>query len=381
MAPRYRCLRPHQWGIWDAWPQGLAANIDLDPYAVGVVHEDLSQINFRSCSGAVVKSALVQRRAQTGEVAACKGNMVEGATALKALVSVDEVQVDHSGFTEEEPRARKIKVGTFVGPVLQSKDALVERDRFLRFTRIDVDVIKSVDCHPTIVDHYSAATHYEETPMKLGLSVDEVLHTTRAVRKRLDFDKPVEREVLLECLDAAVQSPTGSNSQAWQWMIVTDPEKRAALAALYKQGFEIYANMEGNAETAYKGDDELRQAQQERVNTSAHYLAEHFEKVPAMLIPCIPRLPEGMPEFASASVYGSILPGVWSFMLAARERGLGTAWTTIHLMFEEQAAEILGIPYAEMHQCALITIGYSLGTDFKPAKRPPLDTVLHWDSW
>jgi len=216
--------------------------------------------------------------------------------------------------------------------------------------------------------------------MKLGLSVDEVLSTTRAVRKRMDFDKPVEREVLLECMDAAVQSPTGSNSQAWQWLIVTDPEKRAALAGLYKQGWEIYANMEGNAATAYKGDDAEREAQQARVTSSAEYLAENFEKVPAMLIPCIPKLPDGAPSMAQASVYGSILPGVWSFMLAARERGLGTAWTTIHMMFEDQAAEILGIP-DDMQQCALVTIGYSKGTDFKPAKRPPLDTVVHWDTW
>ena len=216
---------------------------------------------------------------------------------------------------------------------------------------------------------------------KLGLSVDEVLHTTRAVRKRMDFDRPVEREVINECLEAAVQSPTGSNAQAWQWVVVTDADKRAALADLYKQGWQVYANMDGNAATAYKGDDADRLAQQERVTGSAEYLAENFEKVPVMLIPCIPRLPEGMPEFVNASVFGSILPGVWSFMLAARERALGTAWTTIHLMFEEQAAEIVGIPYAEMQQCALITVGYSKGTDFKPAKRPPLETVVHWESW
>lgn len=217
--------------------------------------------------------------------------------------------------------------------------------------------------------------------MKLGLTVDEVLHTTRAVRKRMDFDRPVEKELLQECLDAAVQSPTGSNSQAWQWVVVTDADKRAALADLYKQGWEIYANMEGNAATAYKGDDPAREAQQARVTSSAEYLAENFEKVPAMLIPCHPRLPAGMPDMAHASVYGSILPGVWSFMLAARERALGTAWTTIHLMFEEQAAEIIGIPFAEMQQCALVTVGYSLGTDFKPAKRPPMETVVHWDTW
>jgi|TARA_B100001094_G_scaffold173338_1_gene167638 nitroreductase len=217
--------------------------------------------------------------------------------------------------------------------------------------------------------------------MKLNLSVDEVLATTRAVRKRLDFDKPVEPEIIKECLEAAIQSPTGSNSQSWQWLVVTDPDQRAALAALYKQGWELYTQMEGNVETAYKGVDEDRVSQQSRVLNSATYLAENFEKVPVMMIPILPGRFEGLPSMASAAMLGSILPGAWSFMLAARERGLGTAWTTIHLMFEEQAAEVLGIDYQSYTQCALITCGYSKGTDFKPAKRPPLETVLHWDRW
>tara|TARA_B100000085_G_scaffold78963_1_gene71033 strand:- start:176 stop:844 length:669 start_codon:yes stop_codon:yes gene_type:complete len=217
--------------------------------------------------------------------------------------------------------------------------------------------------------------------MKLNLSVDEVLATTRAVRKRLDFEKPVEPEIIKECLEAAIQSPTGSNAQSWQWLVVTDPEQRAALADLYKQGWDLYAQMEGNVQTAYKGGDEERIAQQNRVQSSAAYLAENFEKVPVMMIPILPGRYEGLPSVASAAMLGSILPGAWSFMLAARERGLGTAWTTIHLMFEEQAAEVLGIDYQSYTQCALITCGYSKGTDFKPAKRPPLETVLHWDRW
>ena len=217
--------------------------------------------------------------------------------------------------------------------------------------------------------------------MKLNLSVDEVLATTRAVRKRLDFEKPVEPEIIKECLEAAIQSPTGSNSQSWQWLVVTDTEQRAALAGLYKQGWELYSQMEGNVQTAYKGDEDARIAQQNRVQDSAAYLAENFEKVPVMMIPILPGRFEGLPSVASAAMLGSILPGAWSFMLAARERGLGTAWTTIHLMFEEQAAEVLGIDYQSYTQCALITCGYSKGTDFKPAKRPPLETVLHWDRW
>lgn len=216
---------------------------------------------------------------------------------------------------------------------------------------------------------------------KLGLSVDEVLHTTRAVRKRIDFDRPVERDVINECLESAVQSPSGSNSQTWRWLVVTDQAKRTALGDLYRQGWEIYKDMDGNAATAYKGHDTTRLAQQDRVQDSAAYLAEHFHRVPAMLIPCLPVRLEGLPPMATTSLLGSILPGAWSFMLAARERGLGTAWTTIHLMFEEQAAEVLEIPFAEVQQCALITVGYSKGTNFKPAKRPPLDTVVHWDTW
>ena len=217
--------------------------------------------------------------------------------------------------------------------------------------------------------------------MKLNLSVDEVLATTRAVRKRLDFDKPVEPEVIKECLEAALQSPTGSNSQSWQWLVVTDSDQRAALAKLYQQGWELYTQMEGNVQTAYKGVDEDRISQQSRVLDSATYLAQNFEKVPVMMIPILPGRFEGLPSMASAAMLGSILPGAWSFMLAARERGLGTAWTTIHLMFEEQAAEVLGIDYQSYTQCALITCGYSKGTNFKPAKRPPLETVLHWDRW
>ena len=216
--------------------------------------------------------------------------------------------------------------------------------------------------------------------MKLNLSVDEVLSTTRAVRKRLDFDKPVEPEVIKECLEAAIQSPTGSNMQGWQWMVVTDADKRAALADLYRQGWDMYVNMDA-AVGNLQFEDAGRQAQQDRVTSSAEYLAQNFEKVPVMMIPLFPGRLDGLPAMASAAMLGSILPGAWSFMLAARERGLGTAWTTIHLFFEQQAAEILGIDHEQYTQCALITCGYSKGTDFKPAKRPPIETVLHWDGW
>lgn len=216
---------------------------------------------------------------------------------------------------------------------------------------------------------------------RLNLSANEVLSTTRAVRKRIDFDRPVEDEVLRECLELALQSPTGSNAQSWQWVVVTDAEKKRALGELYARAFEMYKGFDGNAANAYTGPDTTRIAQQGRVMDSAQYLADRMGEVPAMLIPCLPVRMDGAPNIMAASLYGSILPGVWSFMLAARERGLGTSWTTLHLLHEEEAARILDIPFAEVTQVALIAVGYTKGTDFKPARREPLDTVLHWNSW
>jgi nitroreductase len=235
-----------------------------------------------------------------------------------------------------------------------------------------------------VVEHGQILAQVRKTPAMptLNLSVDEVLRTTRAVRKRLDFERPVEESVLRECLELAIQAPTGSNAQSWQFVVVTDSDKKKALGEIYRRAWGVYETMDGiNARTYYKGPNESRVAQHGRVMDSAAHLAERMGEVPAMLIPCITAKLDGGPNIMGASQYGSVLPAVWSFMLAARERGLGTAWTSLHLMFEEEAAGVLGIPFAEVSQLALITIGYSQGTDFKPAKREPLDTVLHWNSW
>jgi len=215
--------------------------------------------------------------------------------------------------------------------------------------------------------------------MHLNLTADEVLSTTRAVRKRLDFDRPVEREVVMECLELAVQAPTGSNTQGWHWIFVTDAEKKRALADIYAENFAFYRQI-AQSNTFEEGD--LRAEQRDRVTSSAEYLVENFHRAPVLMVPCITGALDGVPAFASASVWGSLLPAVWSFMLAARERGLGTAWTTIHLMRggDKKAAEILGIPDG-ISQAGLFPIAYTIGTDFKPAKRLPLDPITHWDTW
>jgi nitroreductase len=214
---------------------------------------------------------------------------------------------------------------------------------------------------------------------KLNLSADEVLLTTRSVRKRLDFDRPVERSVVEECLEIALQAPTGSNSQGWHWVIVEDPAKKKAIADVYATNFAIYANMPQRTDLA---SDDPRAEQQSRVVDSATYLTENFHRAPLMLIPCIEGRLDKVPLFVGASLWGSLLPAVWSFMLALRDRSLGSAWTTIHLMGEGEktVADLLGIPDT-VSQGGLFPIAYTIGTDFKPAKRLGLDKVMHWDSW
>jgi nitroreductase len=211
------------------------------------------------------------------------------------------------------------------------------------------------------------------------MDAQTVLTTTRSVRKRLDFDRPVPRELLLECLEVAVQAPTGSNLQGWQWVIVTEAGKKRVIGDLYRKSWATYA---ARTRQPYAEDDP-RSAQLTRIASSAQYLADRIHDVPAMVIPCIRGRVDkpGTTNEAIAGLYGSILPAAWSFMLAARDRGLVGAWTTFHLKFEQDVAELLGIPYERYTQAAMITVGFSTGGDFKPAPRLALDGIVHWEQW
>ena len=218
----------------------------------------------------------------------------------------------------------------------------------------------------------------------LNLTPDELLTTTRSVRKRLDFSRPVEREVIAECLEVAMQAPTGGNRQGWQWVVVTEPEKRKALADLYRRGWDEYLKLPFNqpeaVTKAFANNPEKLQTQM-RVASSSQYLADHMQDVPVLVVPCIRGRLEGLAVNEAAGMWGSILPAVWNFMLAARARGLGSAWTTIHLAYEREAAAALGIPFEKVTQAAMIPVAYTLGTDFKPGPREPLERVVHWDQW
>ena len=216
----------------------------------------------------------------------------------------------------------------------------------------------------------------------LGLSADELLTTTRAVRKRLDFDRPVDPELITECLGIALQAPSGGNRQDWQWVVVTDASKKAALADLYRKAWAAYRESPYFPTNAPTHDDPAVQASIDRIAESAQYLSDNLERAPVFLIPCLAVSRVDQPSWGgAASRLGSVIQASWSFMLAARERGLGTCWTTLHLAYEQPAAEILGIPYDECTQVALIPVAHTIGTDFRPGMRQPLARVLHWNEW
>ena len=220
---------------------------------------------------------------------------------------------------------------------------------------------------------------------QLSLTNDELLSTTRAVRKRLDFERDVPMSAVKECMDLAVQAPSGSNAQGWQFVFVTDKAKRQKIGEYYREAFSHYRDMPVAIHKLHSGSaDASLASSQERSASSADYLADNMGKAPVLMIPCIAgRIDnaEGANASAQAGTMGSIIPAAWSFMLAARARGIGTAWTTLHLAHEEAVAELLGIPYESFTQVALIPIAYTKGTDFKPAYRPPVESVMHINQW
>jgi nitroreductase len=212
----------------------------------------------------------------------------------------------------------------------------------------------------------------------ITLSPDELLSTTRAVRKRLDLSRPVERSLVEECLALALQAPSGGNRQQWSFVVVTDPDRRAALGELYRKGFDRYRT---DGIGSSKAEPPPPSDAQKRIIQSARYLADHMHEVPVLVVPCMRSRTDTAPVVGQASSFGSILPAVWSFMLAARSRGLGTAWTTVHLFHEREAAEVLGIPFEEVMQVAMIPVAHTIGTEFKAGPRRSMDEVVRWESW
>jgi nitroreductase len=211
-------------------------------------------------------------------------------------------------------------------------------------------------------------------------TADEVLRTTRAVRRRLDLERPVDHALIEACVEVAMQAPTGSNMAGWHFVVVDDSAQRAALGELYRRAWEDYRKLPIAAGNIRTGDP-AKDATQQRVMASAEYLAENIDRVPVHVVPCIDGRFDRAPSWISVPMLSSIIPAVWSFMLAGRARGLGSSFTTMHLRFEEEAAEILGIPYESVTQVALLPVGHTIGDDFKPVPRPPAASIIHRNRW
>ena len=224
----------------------------------------------------------------------------------------------------------------------------------------------------------------------LPLNPDELLSTTRSLRRRLDLTRPVARELIQECLEIAVQAPSPVNIQPWSFVVVTDPSLRTAIGERYRRGWQLYDPL---ADGMWLEHDAERQDLQRRIWGSVSYLALHLHEVPVHVLCCVSPRPElargevaGASEAALSAVlrtalYGSTIQAGWSFQLAARARGLGTCWTNLHLFFEEEVAELLGIPYDSVAQVGLIAVGHDRGGTARTAPREPLETKVHWDGW
>jgi nitroreductase len=198
-------------------------------------------------------------------------------------------------------------------------------------------------------------------------TVDHLLTTTRSVRKRLDLGRPVEPEVIERCLELAIQAPSGSDRQGWHFVVITDPDLRFGIAELYRKSYGRYRASGPSDPTS-------------RLQSSADYLAEHFHEVPVLVLFCYEGRVEQSSPATQAGLYGSILPAAWSFMLALRARGLGAAWTTLHLRYEQEAAQLLNLP-PTLTQAALLPVAYYTGDDFRPAKRSPVGERISWNGW
>jgi nitroreductase len=212
---------------------------------------------------------------------------------------------------------------------------------------------------------------------KPDLTIDDVLTTTRAVRKRLDISRPVPRALIEQCLELAFQAPNGSNKNLWRWIIVDDLALVAKLGAEYRAAMGILQSGQQTSQFSDTSDS----PDEAKLLESAYALADKIERMPALLIPLMPGRPEGKSVVEQAAMWGSIVQAVWSFMLALRSRGLGSCWATVTSRREREIAAILGIPFDDYTQVGMFPIAYTLGTDFRKAWRKPVGEVLSYNGF
>ena len=218
----------------------------------------------------------------------------------------------------------------------------------------------------------------EATNSDPGTASDDffnVVETTRSVRRRLDYDRPVEAEVLNRCIDAAVQAPTGLNQEAWRFLVLTEDEPKRAVADLYRASMESLSDRLRDQLPPEMRDRKLPSERPTYVG-----LAENLHRMPALILVCSEGRPAPDNAAMQVAFYGSVLPAAWSLMLALRASGLGTTWTTLLVTEEEKVAAALGIP-EDVTQTILLPVAYTLGAILKPAKRKGAVEVTYWNRW
>lgn len=217
----------------------------------------------------------------------------------------------------------------------------------------------------------------------LGLGADQVLTTTRAVRRRLDYTRPVPRALIQDAVRIAAQAPTGRNRQQWDFVVVDDAGTKREMAAIWLAGLQAGEPGERDRHRRIPTRMRFDSPGWTRIRESLGHLAAHLHQMPVLMIPTLRVSDRSDLQTirGQAGNWGSVIPAFWSFMLAARERGLGTAWTTAHLNYEREMAELLGLPYDQVVQAALTPVAYTIGTEFKPANRAPVGDFLHWNRW
>jgi len=206
-------------------------------------------------------------------------------------------------------------------------------------------------------------------------SVDIALSTTRSVRRRIAWERPVEREVIEQCIDVATQAPTGLSAEAWRFLILVDPERKARMAEIYRGAFAELG--------AVRADYARRTGIEPPREKPAHrFLAERMHEMPALILVCSHGRPDAQADTVARQVgfYGSVLPAAWSLMVALRARGIGSTWTSLHLMRERETAAAFGIP-DDVTQTVLLPIGYTRDAVLRRATRKPAHQVTFWDDW
>lgn len=199
---------------------------------------------------------------------------------------------------------------------------------------------------------------------------DELLSTTRAVRRRLDLEREVPDDLLMRCIELAEQAPSGGDIASRRWIVVRDPETKAKIAELYRAA--------GGSETIKRAEERRGSGHpKERIVESAAHLAENLERVPVIVLATVWGVHDGS---GRPGLFDSVIQSAWSFCLALRARGLGSAWTTIHLSKAKEFAELLGIPDG-VTQIVLLPVAWTIGTDFKPAARRPASDIVWFNRW